>query len=109
HALQCYSCRDPVSADKCLDIVNCTANDTMCRTEMHSREDVYPFQGDYTVKRACSSKCIPSGEDDIGLTRPVSCCNTDLCNHDGAAGLHISYITVGFSAASFFLFLRTGL
>uniref|UniRef100_A0A8C5SB45 Snake toxin/toxin-like domain-containing protein n=1 Tax=Laticauda laticaudata TaxID=8630 RepID=A0A8C5SB45_LATLA len=67
---------------------------------------VYPFVGESTVTRSCSLACNLSEIDAIGSTRLITCCHTDLCNHDGASWLEISYTMLGGLLASFFLFLN---
>ncbi|XP_021515146.1 ly6/PLAUR domain-containing protein 2 isoform X1 [Meriones unguiculatus] len=86
-ALQCYTCPDPVSASNCVTITTCHSDEIMCKTTLYSRDSVFPFLGDSTVTKSCASRCEPSDVDGIGLTRPVSCCNSDLCNVDGAPSL----------------------
>ncbi|KAK9402911.1 ly6/PLAUR domain-containing protein 2-like [Crotalus adamanteus] len=103
--LQCFFCREPTRPEKCLSVAKCMPNQTMCMTIMHSLEEVYPFVGELTVTRSCSRSCNLSEIDEIGSTRLVTCCHTNLCNRDGASWLEISYTLLGGILASFFLFL----
>ncbi|XP_062424432.1 ly6/PLAUR domain-containing protein 2-like [Rhea pennata] len=108
-ALRCFTCYEPTSSGKCLKIQNCAKNETMCKTTMYSLEEVYPFVGVLTVTRMCASVCVPSDVDGIGMTRPVSCCYSDLCNTDGAASLRISFVPVGILASSLCILFWTRL
>ncbi|NWI88053.1 LYPD2 protein, partial [Pitta sordida] len=85
--LQCYTCRDLTPAQECLTVENCSDTENMCKTTLYSLEEVYTFTGISTVTKMCSSVCVPSDVDAIGMTRHVSCCYSDLCNTDGAASL----------------------
>ncbi|XP_004618741.2 ly6/PLAUR domain-containing protein 2 [Sorex araneus] len=91
-ALQCYTCYEPVDVSSCITITTCKRNETMCKTTLYSQEIVYPFLGDSTVTKSCASKCQPSDVDGIGQTRPVSCCNADLCNVDAAPPLRAPHL-----------------
>ncbi|XP_026545768.1 ly6/PLAUR domain-containing protein 2-like [Notechis scutatus] len=105
-SLKCFSCREPTRPEKCMAVMNCMPDQTTCMTTMHSIEEVYPFVGESTVTRSCSLACNLSEIDAIGSTRLIICCHTDLCNHDGASWLEISYTMLGGLLVSFFLFLR---
>ncbi|XP_009898235.1 ly6/PLAUR domain-containing protein 2 [Dryobates pubescens] len=111
HSLKCYSCHEPTTSDKCMKIQTCKKNETICKTTMYSLEDVYPFMGISTVTKMCSSVCLPSDVDGIGMTRPVSCCYSNLCNvdSDGAASLRTSFVPVGMLASSICAFFWTRL
>ncbi|XP_001231773.2 ly6/PLAUR domain-containing protein 2 [Gallus gallus] len=98
-SLKCYTCHEPTASEKCMKIQKCAKNETMCKTTMYSLEEVYPFVGLSTVTKMCSSVCSPSDVDGIGMTRPVSCCYSNLCNIDGAASLRISFVPVGMLAS----------
>ncbi|NXF12650.1 LYPD2 protein, partial [Smithornis capensis] len=82
--LQCYTCRDLTPVEKCVTIENCSDTENMCKTTTYSLEE----GKDFCIHAfMCSSVCVPSDVDGIGMTRPVSCCYSDLCNTDGAASL----------------------
>ncbi|XP_070604798.1 ly6/PLAUR domain-containing protein 2-like [Erythrolamprus reginae] len=104
-SLQCFSCREPTRPEKCMTIINCMPNQTMCMTTMHSLEEVYPFVGEFTVTRSCSLTCNLSEIDEIGSTRLLTCCHSNLCNHNGACWLELSYTMLGGMLVSFFFIL----
>lgn len=57
----------------------------------------------------CSSTCVPSDVDGIGMTRPVTCCYSDLCNFDGAADSGVRVVPAGILASSLCAFFWTRL
>ncbi|KAJ7422558.1 Lymphocyte antigen 6E [Willisornis vidua] len=107
HTLICFSCSDASSNWACLTPVKCGENENHCVTTYVGVGLVYPFTGVSTVTKMCSSVCVPSDVDGIGMTRPVSCCYSDLCNADGATSLSISFVPVGMLASSLCAFFWT--
>uniref|UniRef100_A0A7M4F4X9 Snake toxin/toxin-like domain-containing protein n=1 Tax=Crocodylus porosus TaxID=8502 RepID=A0A7M4F4X9_CROPO len=88
-SLQCYTCRAPTDIRRCTRIATCKLNENACRTTELSFLYSYPFFGNITITRGCSSRCVPSSPWGIGEKHPVSCCYTDLCNSNpnGVVGL----------------------
>uniref|UniRef100_A0A8C5IGU5 UPAR/Ly6 domain-containing protein n=1 Tax=Junco hyemalis TaxID=40217 RepID=A0A8C5IGU5_JUNHY len=110
HSLQCYTCKELTPVQECLKIENCTEKETICKTTIYSLEDVYPHTGVSTVTKMCSSVCEPSDVDGIGMTHPVTCCFSDLCNVDDAAStLGVSIVPVGILTSSLGAFFWTRL
>ncbi|XP_007659585.1 ly6/PLAUR domain-containing protein 2-like [Ornithorhynchus anatinus] len=105
-ALRCYTCPQETDLFQCTQVISCSPTDTICKTTTYSVDSGYPFFGNITVTKGCANKCVASDVDGIGITRPVSCCNTDLCNTDGAAGLTAGTLTLGAAAALAHLLLR---
>ncbi|XP_019567839.1 ly6/PLAUR domain-containing protein 2 isoform X3 [Rhinolophus sinicus] len=81
-ALQCFTCHETSSLSSCVTITTCNATETMCKATVHTLET-----GDATVTMSCTSECVPWDVDSFGQTWPVFCCDTDLCNVDGAPTL----------------------
>ncbi|XP_019409055.1 PREDICTED: secreted Ly-6/uPAR-related protein 1-like [Crocodylus porosus] len=100
-SLQCYTCRAPTDIRRCTRIATCKLNENACRTTELSVDSGYPFFGNITITRGCSSRCVPSSPWGIGEKHPVSCCYTDLCNSNpnGVVGLKAHHATLGITAA----------
>ncbi|XP_075684043.1 ly6/PLAUR domain-containing protein 2-like [Rhinoderma darwinii] len=81
----CYYCPSETFSSECTDQKNCTSNNIMCKTTVLSPDVGYPFQGNEVVIRDCSTfaNCNPSDQDELGNSRTIFCCNTDLCNNRG--------------------------
>ncbi|CAN2391379.1 hypothetical protein PRIEUP_LOCUS1418, partial [Pristimantis euphronides] len=43
----------------------------------------FPFTGSEIVFRQCVQSCLPTGENWLGVTKKIMCCNLDFCNRQG--------------------------
>ncbi|XP_008849257.1 secreted Ly-6/uPAR-related protein 1 [Nannospalax galili] len=85
-AFRCYTCAQPTPIDKCKTITQCKLEDTACKTILEMVESEFPFNQSPMVTRSCSSSCLATDPDGIGVAHPVFCCFRDLCN-SGQPGL----------------------
>ncbi|XP_020012341.2 prostate stem cell antigen [Castor canadensis] len=78
-ALQCYTCTAEMSNKNCQNVKNCTVADTTCWT---SRVSAVGFVT--VISKGCSSNCEEEAENYYVGKKNVTCCDTDLCNFNGA-------------------------
>ncbi|EGV97381.1 secreted Ly-6/uPAR-related protein 1 [Cricetulus griseus] len=85
-AFRCYTCEQPTAINACKNIAQCKLEDTACKTVLETVEAEFPFNHSPMVTRSCSSSCLATDPDGIGVAHPVYCCFRDLCN-SGDPGL----------------------
>ncbi|XP_058524867.1 secreted Ly-6/uPAR-related protein 1 [Ochotona princeps] len=93
-AFRCYSCDRPATMSSCKNVTLCKQEDTACKTTLVAVESEYPFNQSPLVLRSCSSSCLATDPDSIGVSHPVFCCFHDLCNSAGVAGLGTGALAV---------------
>ncbi|KAM4687257.1 ly6/PLAUR domain-containing protein 2-like [Discoglossus pictus] len=124
-ALVCYTCNVPTALKDCNVKTNCTAISpllTFCKTSVYAKAVGYPVQGAQTVFRQCVQECTSTNNDMLGITDPVNCCNSDLCNRRGinptdakdvestsSATGNISFSTLAISFLTMAVMFHTGL
>ncbi|XP_056378870.1 ly6/PLAUR domain-containing protein 2-like [Hyla sarda] len=84
--LLCFTCNTPTTSSACNQPTNCSALSSkfaFCKTNLVSPDVGFPFTGSEQVYRQCAEKCDPTGQNWLGVTRKVLCCNLDLCNRNG--------------------------
>ncbi|XP_012880600.1 PREDICTED: secreted Ly-6/uPAR-related protein 1 [Dipodomys ordii] len=84
-AFRCYTCLQPTPIHSCKNITQCKQEDTACKTTLETVESEYPFDQSPMVTRSCSTSCLATDPDSIGLAHPVFCCFRDLCNAVGVS------------------------
>ncbi|XP_004638974.2 secreted Ly-6/uPAR-related protein 1 [Octodon degus] len=86
-SFRCYSCDRPTPVHLCKNISYCTLEDTACKTTLEKVEAEYPFNQSPMVTRSCSTSCLATDPDSIGVAHPVFCCFRDLCNTGEVSGI----------------------
>nr|XP_033790564.1 lymphocyte antigen 6E-like [Geotrypetes seraphini] len=96
--LQCYTCKSETSNSKCQTPASCGEGETFCKTSV-----TYGGIGSLRVSfinKNCADSCSPSDVNVYAGGAYTSCCQTDLCNVNGATSVKISYlalvVSVGF-------------
>ncbi|XP_028629127.1 prostate stem cell antigen [Grammomys surdaster] len=78
-ALQCYSCTAQVSNRDCLNVQNCSQDQTSCFTSRVQAIGLVRL-----ISKGCSSKCEDDSENYYVGKKNITCCYSDLCNVNGA-------------------------
>ncbi|XP_066435153.1 ly6/PLAUR domain-containing protein 2-like [Eleutherodactylus coqui] len=84
--LSCYTCGTETTSSECNEKTNCSALSpklAFCKTTVMSPDTGFPFTGHEIVLRQCVQSCIPTGDNWLGVTKRIICCNLDFCNRNG--------------------------
>ncbi|XP_069815890.1 secreted Ly-6/uPAR-related protein 1-like [Dendropsophus ebraccatus] len=102
YGLQCYTCLTPTTALQCTAIQNCTEDEVWCFTTVYGPAG-YPFDHNRVVVRGCAEYCAASNPNNLGVTRPTICCQSDLCDAlNKVSGAIVTWetIVIGISAST---------
>nr|XP_032619117.1 prostate stem cell antigen-like [Chelonoidis abingdonii] len=105
-SLICYTCKTQLRNSNCQTATTCANNSQVCKT------DVINVVGLFNViNKECATSCEPRYQDFTVGNQNISCCSTDLCNHNGAGSVSSSYATMaaGLTASVLCVLLRNGL
>ncbi|XP_075067709.1 ly6/PLAUR domain-containing protein 2-like isoform X2 [Mixophyes fleayi] len=108
--LSCFTCDTATTSRECNRMTNCSALNSLfavCKTTIMSPDVGFPFKGDESVVRQCAQTCIPTGQNWIGITKKIICCNLDFCNRQGINGTSSTSCTDSAEATATFSFVTT--
>ncbi|XP_068094556.1 lymphocyte antigen 6E-like [Hyperolius riggenbachi] len=87
--LQCYTCTSQSSNTNCLTPTNCSSTDTTCMTSVVAG-GLGSLSG-ATITKSCTNVCVATGVNLVIFTSGTYCCNTTLCNVNGASSVKSTY------------------
>nr|XP_020667476.1 lymphocyte antigen 6E-like isoform X1 [Pogona vitticeps] len=85
-SLKCYTCTAQSSNDRCMTPTACSAADKYCMTIVGALEIGSP--GAVRLSKLCMPECTETNTHGIS----TSCCQSDFCNSNGAAGERLSNV-----------------
>ncbi|XP_067386189.1 lymphocyte antigen 6E-like [Emydura macquarii macquarii] len=102
-SLKCYTCTTQPSNDQCMIPTDCADADKYCATVIEMKKD--SSSGVMRITKLCLPMCSATSQQ-AGLGSSVtSCCQRDYCNRNRAAGVTLSYMTLGVGVLASFVYL----
>ncbi|XP_038249372.1 prostate stem cell antigen [Dermochelys coriacea] len=105
-SLKCYMCKMQLSNSNCQTQKLCGNDSQACKTEVINVVGIFNV-----INKECAVSCQMNYQDFTVGKQNVSCCSTDLCNHNRVGSVGSSYATtaVGLTASVICALLRNGL